>query len=662
MRLDDFRPLHLQFVLYMSVLYMSTPFLPAFAMNLQGVDDLPLTQFPTADARLNELLKEGDALRSESILNAIIEREPSNWRALVNLAYLYEKQWQYPTAKVLLMRAKSIVPQEPTIIGELGYLYLKWASQADLKPAPPADALSQAERLLKQALLMRPNDAMIPLYYAELCLFKDKNSPEAKTYVKQVLAMHPTHQPALLLASQLYQEMGLRSQAKQALLMAYDLGSKNPAVLDAMSRMLAKLERPEDAIHYANEATLYDVAESPERLRLKAEQYEKLADPQKALKEYQALAPYFPKSPELSLKKASLTEQVSGTEKAYPAFQDAMRLNPDLISNYKAEAKALIIKESLDAAKAPLQSVLRLTPEDPQLLSWLSILYYRKLLLGQSVDKDELTSVQRLLKRSQGTTLKMSLPQGTNGLSVQPLPEQRTLEALRLKLVAQDGVLEAEDLKQLGHLKSFGSTHVIRAESSFLYGDMPTVFAELKRMPPPASAEDALDLAHQWRLMQFIPGALKAFQWAYTANPTDETRRRIVELEQVDVRIEERLHALQAALPQGVKSIKEIKQAAMQQQLDQLKTEANTALQLNPSHPLPWEVLADVAERQGQWGRAFLLWQEAKMRDSEGKDQARVHQRLVHAKYQASKAGILPLRSLRQGDRQAVPASVGYSF
>jgi tetratricopeptide (TPR) repeat protein len=662
MRLDDFRPLHLQFVLYMSVLYMSTPFLPAVALNLQGVDDLPLTQFPTADARLNELLKEGDALRSESILNAIIEREPSNWRALVNLAYLYEKQWQYPTAKVLLMRAKSIVPQEPTIIGELGYLYLKWASQADLKPAPPADALSQAERLLKQALMMRPNDAMIPLYYAELCLFKDKNSPEAKTYVKQVLAMHPTHQPALLLASQLYQEMGLRSQAKQALLMAYDLGSKNPAVLDAMSRMLAKLERPEDAIHYANEATLYDVAESPERLRLKAEQYEKLADPQKALKEYQALAPYFPKSPELSLKKASLTEQVSGTEKAYPAFQDAMRLNPDLISNYKAEAKALIIKESLDAAKAPLQSVLRLTPEDPQLLSWLSILYYRKLLLGQSVDKDELTSVQRLLKRSQGTTLKMSLPQGTNGLSVQPLPEQRTLEALRLKLVAQDGVLETEDLKQLGHLKSFGSTHVIHAESSFLYGDMPTAFAELKRMPPPASAEDALDLAHQWRLMQFIPGALKAFQWAYTANPTDETRRRIVELEQVDVRIEERLHALQAALPQGVKSIKKIKQAAMQQQLNQLKTEANIALQLNPCHPLPWELLADVAEREGQWGRAVLLWQEAKMRDSEGKDQARVHQRLVHAKYQASKAGVPPLTSLMQRGHQAVPASVGYTF
>jgi hypothetical protein len=72
--------------------------------------------------------------------------------------------------------------------------------------------------------------------------------------------------------------------------------------------------------------------------------------------------------------------------------------------------------------------------------------------------------------------------------------------------------------------------------------------------------------------------------------------------------------------------------------------------------------LADVAEREGQWGRAVLLWEEAKMRDNEGKDQARVHQRLVNAKYQASKAGILPLTSLMQGNRQAVPASVGYTF
>ena len=653
---------YLQRVFLLFVLYISINLLPALAINLEGVDNLPLTQFPTADARLNELLKVGDARRAEGILNAIVEREPNNWRALVNLAYIHQKQWQYPTAKVLLMRAEAIVPEEPIVLGELGYLYLKWGSQKNIKPPSPKGALTEAERLLKQALALRPNDAMLPLYYAELCLFKDKNVLEAKNYVKQALATHPNHQPALLLASHLYQRMGLMSQAKQALVMAYDLGSENPTVLDAMSLMLAKLERPEDAIHYADEATLYDVAESPERLHLKAQQYEKLADPQKALREYQALSPYFPQSPELSLKKARLTEQVVGFEKAYPAFQEAMRLNPDLMSNYKQEAKALIVKESLEAAKLPLQSVLRLTPEDPQLLTWLSVLYYRQMLLGQTIDHEELASVQRLLNASQATALKMNLSKGATALDVAPLPEQRALEIVRLKIASQKGVLEANDLSQLAHLKVFGATAVIRAESAFLYGDMTTALTEIKKMPPPSTAEEAEDLGHRWRLMQFVPGALKAFQWAYTVQSSDLYRRRIVELEQVNLRIEERLTALQGALPQGLKAIKKIKQAEMQKQLHQLKEEANTALQLNPCHPLPWEVLADVAERQGQWGRAVLLWQEAKRRDIEGEDQAKLSERLANAKYRASKAGIPPLTSLMQRGYQTVPAGVGYAF
>ncbi len=662
MRLDDFRPWGVLCVLYLSVLYMNLPSLPGFAMNLQSVEDLPLSQFPTAEARLNELLKSGDAQRAESLLAAIIEQEPENWQACVTLAYLYQKKWDYPKAKILLNRAKAIAPKEPTVLAELGYLYFKWASQPHLKPSPPTDAMIQAERLLTQALALRPTDALIPLYYAELYLFKDKQSPHAKTYVTQTLARHPHHQGALILASSLYQAMDLRPQAKQALLMAYDLGSQNPAVLDAMAHMLAKLERPEDAIHYANEATLLDVAESPERLRLKAQQYEKLADPQQALKTYQALSLYFPQSPELSLKKAHLLEQVAGVNQAVPAFEEAFRLNPHLVADYKEEAKALIIKESLEAAKQPLQSVLRLCPQDPQLSSWLSILYYRQLLLGQNIDKEELASVQRLLQQSARASLKIRLGEGLDDLSLQPLPEQRLLEVLRLKLVAQNGVLKPEDLNQLNQLKHLGATAVIRAESAFLFGDMHTALMELKRMAPPKTAEAARDLGHQWRLMQFVPGALKAFQWAYSARPSNESRDRLVELEQVNIRIESRLHQLEKDLPQRLKAIQKLKQDALQTQLNQLKAEANTALQLNPCHVLPWHVLADIAEREGQWGRAVLLWQEAQQRDVEGNFQVLFNERIANAKHQASKAGLMPLTSLKPQGLRTVPATVGYTF
>jgi hypothetical protein len=185
---------------------------------------------------------------------------------------------------------------------------------------------------------------------------------------------------------------------------------------------------------------------------------------------------------------------------------------------------------------------------------------------------------------------------------------------------------------------------------------------ELKRMEPPRTAEEASDLGHQWRLMQFVPGALKAFQWAYSASPSNESRDRLVELEQVNVRIESRLHQLEKNLPQRLKAIQKLKQDVLQTPINQLKAEANTALQLNPCHVLPWHVLADIAEREDQWGRAVLLWQEAQQRDVDGNFQVLFNEHIAKARYQASKAGFLPLTSLKPQGFQAVPASVGYAF
>ena len=54
-------------------------------------EQIPLTQNPSIDARLVELLKGGDATRAESLLSAVIEKEPKNWQAHVSLAYLYAK-------------------------------------------------------------------------------------------------------------------------------------------------------------------------------------------------------------------------------------------------------------------------------------------------------------------------------------------------------------------------------------------------------------------------------------------------------------------------------------------------------------------------------------------------------------------------------------------
>ncbi len=626
-------------------------------------EQLPLTQHPAIDARLAELLRGGDATRAESLLSAVIEAEPQNWQAHVSLAFLYAKRWQYLTAQLLLKRAKTIAPQEPLILAELGYLNLKWASQKGISPPPPTDALKQAEALLTQAHQQDPHNIQILLYKAELALVKDEDTLEAKRLVKDALALEPTSIPSVLMSARLFQRMQMPEDARYYLLYAYDLAPENPMVMEAMAMMMAQVERPEEAIRYAENATLYDVADSPVRMRLIAQQYEKLADPQKALESYSALDSYFPKSPELSLKKAHLTEHAYGRDKAHTAFKEAIALNPQWIPERLAEAKRLIRQESLASAKAPLQEVLRLEPLHPELGELLSILYFRQMLLGQTIPPEELASVQRLLKTADAERPKLDLPQGVSDFKPTPLPDWQHLDRLKLKIVQQKGWLFPDELKQLHDLQQTGANTAIRAESAFLLGHMSIALDLIQKMPPPKTPEEAETLGHRWRLMQFTPGALKAFQWAYIQDSTPERRRWVVELEQVNQQIENRLIALRNEFIVNASRFKKQK-VQFQEHLRNVRHEANMALQMNPCHPLAWQILAEVAELQGQWGRAVLLWQEAQQRYTlaEGSWWVKVEDRVQQAQVKAQKENPPALKSLFQKQKRPVPASLGYTF
>ncbi len=626
-------------------------------------EQIPLTQNPSIDARLVELLKGGDATRAESLLSAVIEKEPKNWQAHVSLAYLYAKKGQYPTAQLLLKRAKEIVPHHPTTLAELGHLYLQWGSQKGISPPPPADALRHAKTLLTQAHQQDPHNSQILLYLAELALVKDNDTIEAKRLVKEALALEPSSIPAVLMSARLFQRMQMPEQARYYLLYAYDLAPQNPMVMEAMAMMMAQVERPEEAIRYAEDATLYDVADSPVRMRLIAEQYEKLADPQKALEAYAGLASYFPKSPDLALKKAQLTAQAYGRDKAHHAFKEAVALNPQWIPQRLEEAKRLIRQEALEAAKAPLQEVLHLEPMHPELLALLSGLYYRQMLLGQTIPPEELASVQRLFNTANVERPKLDLQQGASEFKTASLPDWQTLDRLKLKITKQDGWLLPEDCKRLYDLQQSGASIAIRAESAFLLGNMSLALALVQKMPPSQSTEEAETLGHRWRLMQFIPGAIKAFQWAYTKESSPERRRWVAELEQVNQQIENRLSALRNEFILEASRFKKQK-VQFQEGLRNLQQEANMALEMNPCHPLAWQALAEVAELQGNWGRAVLLWQEAQMRYTlaDGSWWVKVADRIKQAQYQAQKENPPSLKSLYQNHTRPVPASMDYTF
>jgi hypothetical protein len=71
-----------------------------------------------------------------------------------------------------------------------------------------------------------------------------------------------------------------------------------------------------------------------------------------------------------------------------------------------------------------------------------------------------------------------------------------------------------------------------------------------------------------------------------------------------------------------------------------------------------------VAELQGQWGRAVLLWQEAQQRYTlaEGSWWVKVEDRVQQAQVKAQKENPPALKSLFQKQKRPVPASLGYTF
>lgn len=633
----------------------------AWALEGPSIEEWPRVDLPFVDARLSEWLRVGDTPRAESVLAAVVAKNPQDWKALVNWALMKQRQGKYPEAQVLLQRAQAIAPHDPIVLGALGYLYGTWGARPHFKPAPPETALLQSKRYLSEALKRAPSDPLLLLYDAELKCAEDPT--QAKALLLKRLEANPTHVPTLLWASTVYQFLGDFNHAKQSVLIAYELDPENPMVLDAIAEFLAKMERPEDALHYIEEASLRDFSSPPERIRLKAQQYEKLADPQQAVLAYQQLQVYFPNSPELRLKEARLLEATADQKQADRAFQEASRLNPALLPDLMAEAQALIIKESLDAAKRPLQDVLRLSPEHPEFLEWVTLLYYRDLLLGRSVPAEELASVQRLLQGPQSHPLKSEWSPREKTVVFNDSPPLQQLHVLRLKIVAQDGYLDAEDLRLLKSIQQGGVRPELQVEASFLLGDMDLALSMLQRMPPMRDAKTAEALGHRWRLMQFIPAAIQAFQWASVGNASPSARQRVLELEGVNQRLEARLGALASALPKGAKQVKKLNAEAFAKQLSQAHQEANTALQLNPCHPLPFQVLAEVAELQGNWGRAVFLWQEAHARylNAEGPWVLAVGERLTWATQQATAKGMVAQGGL-SNRRRAVPASRGYVF
>jgi tetratricopeptide (TPR) repeat protein len=637
--------------------------LPAVALNslpnVTDVQELPTTGYPVADARLNELLRDGSGERSVSLLEATLERYPTNWQAYVSLAYLHQKQGGMKAAELTLKRALELSPHQPLIMAELASLYMNWHNKAWLKPSAPADALPMAKSYLYQAGMLLPEDPMLALYQAEYELIANGDTTQARAYLAKGLKAAPNHVPSLLLAARLHQHMGFTQQAKEVMFFAYDLAPERPSVLDGLANLMASIDRPQQAIEYTNRAMLLDSGTAPERYLLLAQQYEKLAAPDKAYEYYSKFSQYAPVDVTLTLKQASLLEQQGLHQQAQAVFYMAYQQDATLFDDTLKQARDLINREALDAAKPVLQRAFQLNPQHTELPTLLATLYYRSMLLGKRVSAEELASAELLMMPKQVNNTYYTLNELNGTLQTPVSPHEATLNQIKFALVKTNGTLSQEQIHLLRQLKVSGSSIPIQAEAAFLLSDMRDALTLLNALPDAYSPATLMALGDRWRLMQFIPGATVAYQKAHGLRPTPTSERTIIQMEQVNQQIQHGLSPYfnPPPYPRGADTGAWVDARNLQRM--KAKDQAYKAIELNPCNPLPYVLLGTIASHEKSWHQAVVLWQAVIQRET-----PHVDARHLNA-YEEAKVALL--KETRNGAIPPmlpvlVPASPGYRY
>jgi tetratricopeptide (TPR) repeat protein len=591
---------------------------PGFTLpRVVDAADLPLTGNVMADARLQQIQRDGSGERSESLLMASIEADPHNWLAYVALAHLHQNRLHMKAAELILQRALELAPNHPLVLGELAQVYLHWVNAPWLKATAPPDALARAAYLLQNAQAQAPEDGLLAVYQAQYALLAHKDVTLARQHLTRGLKQAGNHIPLLLMAADLHVQMGHSQQARELLFFVYDLAPERPSVLDALARLMAREDHPQKAITYTQRAIGLDGGTVPERDLLLAQQYEKLADTAQALHYYGRFSDYVKNDVGLTLKQAGLLEHAGFALQAQQMFQQAYALDAGLFHQSLQEAMTLLNREALQEAKPALQKAHRLNPDAPVFPGLISTLYYRSMLLGVTVPEAEWASARCMVERPLPAPAPQYQFEGVHQqLNATVSPDEATLNRLRFNIAQARGRISPEQSEQLNHLKLYGSSVFVQAEAAFLRSDMGDALGAVEEISTETAVETLQAWGDRWRLMQFLPGAIRLYEMGLKRSPHAEIEHRLHQLRGVNSRIETALapYFIPPPFSRGGSTGAWIE--ARNRQRIEAKKQAMTTIELNPCHPKPYVLLGTLASHEKQWADAVFYWQAAISREN----------------------------------------------
>jgi Flp pilus assembly protein TadD len=155
--------------------------------------------------------KEIENAYNENVLKKAIELNPQNYRAYVDLAWLYRRQDRFSPAQEYIKKAIELNPQNYRAYLELGRLYRR------------QHKFSQAEEWFKRAIELNPRETGFYFELGRLYHEQDKFS-QAEECFKKCLTLDPMSERLYGALSSLYEEIGKHAQAQEYYSKAKKLG------------------------------------------------------------------------------------------------------------------------------------------------------------------------------------------------------------------------------------------------------------------------------------------------------------------------------------------------------------------------------------------------------------------------------------------------------
>ncbi len=354
----------------------------------QGVYANPILE------KAQQELHRGRGAQAQSIYQEYLKQAPHSAPAHQGLATIALRYYDFPKAQTHLEQALALQPENAELAAELGHLFHQWSTS----PFEAKNFQSRAAEHFQQAQVLDPDNPTM-LTYLALWQLDQQDLVSAEKNLQKALRQNPAYVPAYQGMTEFYIRVKDFGRARETVLHAMELDPQNAHTHFLTARLLAEADHPADALKYAQKSEQLDFGRLPARDYLAASQLEKLGELSQAAEYYKRLVTQFPRHAASWQKLGELYAQSNQMEESIQAYQAAIRLNPELLSDMLNQAQTTTRQGHIPEALKKWRQLAHLMHPSATPLHGLASCYYSLYQNKQTLSAESLHQDIRLFEQ-----------------------------------------------------------------------------------------------------------------------------------------------------------------------------------------------------------------------------------------------------------------------